>query len=76
MASIFQGTCRRCGFRSAAEEDAALAVLISRDHPAVGVPLNKLLVSDETGDLTDVEDLCVLVLAHPLEESVPQSEIA
>lgn len=48
MALIFQGTCRRCGFRSAAEEDAALAVLISRDHPALDIPLNTLLVKSPT----------------------------
>jgi predicted Zn-ribbon and HTH transcriptional regulator len=73
LAAIYQGTCKHCGYESAADADGALAVLIERDHAALEVPLNKSLVSYETGDLAAVESLCLLELAHPLEDSILHS---
>lgn len=73
MAAIFQGTCKHCGYQSAADADTALAVLISQDHVALGEPLNKLLVSYDVGNLVSAEHLCLIQLAHPLKDSILKS---
>jgi len=73
LAAIYQGTCKHCGYKSSADANGALAVLIERDHAALEVPFNKRLVSYDTGDLAAAESLCLLVLAHPLEDSILHS---
>jgi len=73
LAGIFQGICSNCHHESAVVADGSMAILINRDDPALRIPLNEKLVSNDIGELPTGDNFCLLELAHPLEDSILHS---
>lgn len=70
MAAICQGICGKCGYASESVPDHSVAVLIDLDRASRLTGLSLRCVSDDTGELAAVENLRLLHLPHPIEESI------